>query len=305
MKNKAVLFVKGLAMGAADVVPGVSGGTVAFITGIYDQLLQALSSIPEAALLLLKGQVKQAWQLAHMNFLLVLFSGVIFSILSLARVITWLLETQPIALWSFFFGLILVSCYVVARDIQRWHWTRWLTFALGVGFAWWITVASPLDWGDDPVSLFFAGAIAICAMILPGISGSFILLLMGLYPTVLLAVKQLDLGVLWVFAAGCVCGLLAFSRFLRFALERWRDLTLALLTGIMFGSLNKVWPWKHTLTWRTNSQGVEVPLLQENILPWHYVDVLQTHAQLVPAILLMLCGIALVLGLERYARQSL
>ena len=305
MKNKAVLFVKGLAMGAADVVPGVSGGTVAFITGIYDQLLQALSSIPEAALLLLKGHVKQAWQLAHMNFLLVLFSGVIFSILSLARVITWLLETQPIALWSFFFGLILVSCYVVARDIQRWHWTRWLTFALGVGFAWWITVASPLDWGDDPVSLFFAGAIAICAMILPGISGSFILLLMGLYPTVLMAVKQLDLGVLWVFAAGCICGLLAFSRFLRFALERWRDLTLALLTGIMFGSLNKVWPWKHTLTWRTNSQGVEVPLLQENILPWQYADVLQTHAQLVPAILLMLCGVALVLGLERYARHSL
>ena len=305
MKNKAVLFVKGLAMGAADVVPGVSGGTVAFITGIYDQLLQALSSIPEAALLLLKGHVKQAWQLAHMNFLLVLFSGVIFSILSLARVITWLLETQPIALWSFFFGLILVSCYVVARDIQRWHWTRWLTFALGVGFAWWITVASPLDWGDDPVSLFFAGAIAICAMILPGISGSFILLLMGLYPTVLMAVKQLDLGVLWVFAAGCICGLLAFSRFLRFALECWRDLTLALLTGIMFGSLNKVWPWKHTLTWRTNSQGVEEPLLQENILPWQYADVLQTHAQLVPAILLMLCGVALVLGLERYARQSL
>jgi len=191
-------------MGAADVVPGVSGGTVAFITGIYDELLGALSRIPEAALLLLKGQVKQAWQLANANFLLILFSGVLLSILSLARVITWLLETQPIALWSFFFGLILVSCYLVGRDIQRWQISRWLAFTAGAGFAWWITVASPVAWGHDPLSLFFAGAIAICAMILPGISGSFILLLMGLYPTVLLAVKQLDLSVLLVFAGGCL-----------------------------------------------------------------------------------------------------
>jgi len=288
-------------MGAADVVPGVSGGTVAFITGIYDELLGALSRIPEAALLLFKGQVKQAWQLANANFLLILFSGILLSVLSLARVITWLLETQPIALWSFFFGLILVSCYLVGRDIQRWHLSRWLAFAVGAGFAWWITVASPVTWGHDPLSLFFAGAIAICAMILPGISGSFILLLMGLYPTVLLAVKQLDLSVLVVFAGGCLFGLLAFARVLQAALQRFRDLTLALLTGIMFGSLNKVWPWKQTLTWRTDSQGVEVPLLQENILPWHYAELFQSNPQLLSAVLLMLCGIVLVVGIERYA----
>ncbi len=301
MKNKVLLFVKGVAMGAADVVPGVSGGTVAFITGIYDELLGALSRIPEAALLLFKGQVKQAWQLANANFLLILFSGILLSVLSLARVITWLLETQPIALWSFFFGLILVSCYLVGRDIQRWHLSRWLAFAVGAGFAWWITVASPVTWGHDPLSLFFAGAIAICAMILPGISGSFILLLMGLYPTVLLAVKQLDLSVLVVFAGGCLFGLLAFARVLQAALQRFRDLTLALLTGIMFGSLNKVWPWKQTLTWRTDSQGVEVPLLQENILPWHYAELFQSNPQLLSAVLLMLCGIVLVVGIERYA----
>ncbi|HZJ93899.1 MAG TPA: DUF368 domain-containing protein [Thiopseudomonas sp.] len=303
MKNKVLLFVKGMAMGAADVVPGVSGGTVAFITGIYDELLGALSRIPEAALLLFKGQVKQAWQLANANFLLILFSGILLSVLSLARVITWLLETQPIALWSFFFGLILVSCYLVGRDIQRWHISRWLAFAAGAGFAWWITVASPVAWGHDPLSLFFAGAIAICAMILPGISGSFILLLMGLYPTVLLAVKQLDLSVLVVFAGGCLFGLLAFARVLQAALQRFRDLTLALLTGIMFGSLNKVWPWKQTLTWRTDSQGVEVPLLQENILPWHYADLFQSNPQLLSAVLLMLCGIVLVMAIERYASQ--
>ena len=303
MKNKFTLFIKGVAMGAADVVPGVSGGTVAFITGIYDELLGALSRIPEAVLLLLQGQIKRAWQLANVNFLLILFSGILVSILSLARVITWLLETQPIALWSFFFGLILVSCYLVGRDIQRWQLSRWLSFVLGAGFAWWITVAAPVTWGHDPLSLFAAGAIAICAMILPGISGSFILVLMGLYPTVLLAVKQLDLSILMVFAGGCLFGLLAFARLLRAALQHFRDLTLALLTGIMFGSLNKVWPWKETLTWRTDSHGVQVPLLQENISPWQFNQLFQVEAQLIPAVLLMLFGIVLVLALERYASK--
>ncbi len=300
-KSKALLLLKGMAMGAADVVPGVSGGTIAFITGIYDELLEALSRIPEALWLILQGQIKRAWQLANVNFLLILFSGVLLSVLSLARLITWLLETQPIALWSFFFGLIIVSCYLVARDIQRWHLNRWLAFAVGAVFAWWISVASPVSWGLDPLSLFAAGAIAICAMILPGISGSFILLLMGLYPTLLLAVKQLDLSFLSVFAAGCLFGLLAFSRLLRAALQRYRDLTLALLTGIMFGSLNKVWPWKNTLSWRIDRHGVEVPLLQENVSPWQFSSLFQVDAQLIPALLLTIFGIALVIGIERYA----
>lgn len=289
-------------MGAADVVPGVSGGTVAFITGIYDELLTALSRMPEAAWLLIQGQVKRAWQFGNLNFLLILFSGVLLSVLSLARLISWLLDTQPIAVWSFFFGLILVSCYLVARDIQRWQLNRVFALLLGVGFAWWITVASPISWGHDLPSIFVAGAIAICAMILPGISGSFILVLMGLYPTILLAVKQLDLTVMLVFAAGCVFGLLAFSRILHAALQRFRDVTLALLTGIMFGSLNKVWPWKHTLSWRIDSQGHEVPLLQNNVSPGQFADVLQMDAQLIPAVILAACAIVLVLVLERYAR---
>ncbi len=290
-------------MGAADVVPGVSGGTVAFITGVYDELLTALSRIPEAAWLVMQGKIKRAWQLAHINFLLILFSGILLSILSLARLITWLLDTQPIALWSFFFGLILVSCYLVGRDIQRWQLSRWLALLVGAGFAWWITVASPVTWGHDPLSIFAAGAIAICAMILPGISGSFILVLMGLYPAILLAVKQLDLSILLVFAGGCLFGLLAFARLLSAALQRFRDVTLALLTGIMLGSLNKVWPWKQTLSWRTDSHGVDVPLMQENVSPWQFADLFQTDAQLMPALLLAVCAVVAVLGLERYARQ--
>lgn len=288
-------------MGAADVVPGVSGGTIAFITGVYEDLLNALARIPEAAWLMLRGQVKQAWQLANANFLLILFSGVLLSILSLARLITWLLETQPIALWSFFFGLVLVSCVVVGRDVQRWRLSRFLLFALGAVLAWWVTVVTPLNWGHDPVSIFAAGAIAICAMILPGISGSFILLLLGLYPTILLAVKQLELSVLVVFAGGCLFGLLAFARLLRAALQHYRDLTLALLTGIMFGSLSKLWPWKNTLSWHTDRHGVAQPLLQENISPWYFSELFQVDAQLSLALSLAILGILLVWALERYA----
>ncbi len=303
MKDRVLLFLKGMAMGAADVVPGVSGGTIAFITGIYDQLLGALSRIPQAAWLLLQGQFKRAWQLADANFLLILFAGIACSILTFARLITWLLDTQPIALWSFFFGLIVVSCFLVARDVQHWRFSRWLALACGVAFAWWITVAAPVTWGQDPLSLFAAGAIAICAMILPGISGSFILLLMGLYPTVLLAVKQLDFSVLAVFAVGCLFGLLAFAHVLRMALERFRDVTLALLVGVMLGSLNKVWPWKKTLAWRADSHGQQVPFLQENILPWQFAEQFQVDAQLMPALVLMLLGIVLVIAIERYAGQ--
>ena len=298
MKNYLLLFGKGMAMGAADVVPGVSGGTVAFITGIYDELLRSIASVPEALVQLLRGRVAKAWQLANVNFLLVLFAGILTSVFSLARLITWLLSEHPIPVWSFFFGLILVSSHLVAREIARWNWTRVLSFAVGIAFAWWITVAAPVQWGSDPLSLFLAGAIAICAMILPGISGSFLLLLMGLYAVVLGAVKSLDVAVLAVFAAGCLVGILSFSRLLSWLLARYRDLTLAFLTGLMLGSLNKVWPWKHTLTWRTDSHGQQVPLLQENLWPSQYVSQAGQDSQWLLALLLAVVGVVLVLGLE-------
>jgi putative membrane protein len=231
MKKYFLLYAKGIAMGAADVVPGVSGGTVAFITGIYDELLRSIASIPAAAIMLLRGRVRDAWQAANATFLLILLLGIMTSVLSLARLITYLLAEHPIPVWSFFFGLILVSAHLVAREIQRWNWSRVLSFVLGGGFAYWITVASPVQLGSDPFSLFIAGAIAICAMILPGISGSFILVLLGLYSVVLGAVKGFDLALLAVFAAGCLVGLVSFASLLRWLLVRWRDLSLAFLTG--------------------------------------------------------------------------
>ncbi|MFV9653803.1 DUF368 domain-containing protein [Pseudomonas sp. NY15366] len=298
MKKYFLLYAKGMAMGAADVVPGVSGGTIAFISGIYDELLRSIAGIPEALLLLLRGRIKDAWQMANATFLLVLFSGIVTSILTLARVITYLLHHHPIPVWSFFFGLILVSTYLVGREIGRWNWSRAVSFALGLAFAYWITVAAPMQWGSDLPTLFLAGAIAICAMILPGISGSFILLLLGLYSVVLGAVKDLNLLVLAVFASGCVVGLLSFARLLSWLLSRWRDLSLAFLSGLMLGSLNKVWPWKETLTWRVDSKGEQVPLLQNNLLPGQFADVSGQDPQLLFAVVLAIGGIVLVLGLE-------
>ena len=190
MKNALLLYAKGMAMGAADVVPGVSGGTVAFITGIYDELLGSIASVPNAVAPLLKGRVAEAWRTANATFLLVLFAGILTSVFSLAKLITYLLEHHPIPVWSFFFGLILVSVHLVGKEIQRRSLSRLLSLCLGIGFAYWITVASPVQWGTSGISIFFAGAIAICAMILPGISGSFILVLLGLYPVILGAVKD-------------------------------------------------------------------------------------------------------------------
>ncbi|NQD95801.1 DUF368 domain-containing protein, partial [Pseudomonas sp. CrR25] len=211
---------------------------------------------------------------------------------------------HPIPVWSFFFGLILVSSHIVARDIQRWNWTRGVSFVLGATFAYWITVASPVQWGSDPLSVFCAGAIAICAMILPGISGSFILLLLGMYAFVLEAVRSLDLAVLALFASGCLLGLVSFAGLLRWLLARWRDLTLAFLTGLMLGSLNKIWPWKETLTWQTNGHGQRVPLLQENLLPGRFAEISGQDPQVVLAIVLAVAGVLLVLGLEWLAGRQ-
>ena len=307
MKNALLLYAKGMAMGAADVVPGVSGGTVAFITGIYDELLRSIGAVPNAVGPLLRGRVAEAWRIANANFLLVLFAGILTSVLSLAKLITYLLEHHPIPVWSFFFGLILVSVHLVSKEIQRRSVSRLISLCVGIGFAYWITVAAPMQWSASSISLFFAGAIAICAMILPGISGSFILVLLGLYPVILGAVRALDLGVMLTFAAGCLVGLLSFARLLSWVLQRWRDLTLAFLTGLMLGSLNKVWPWKETLTWRLDSHGERVPLLEQNLLPGTYGDLTGQDPQLLLAVLLAVAGVALVLGLEWFAgrRQPL
>jgi len=239
------IFLRGMLMGAADIVPGVSGGTMAFITGIYSRLLGAISGFDIAALkLVLNGRWREAWTKVDGGFLLVLGLGIALSVFSLARLITHLLATEPLLLWSFFFGLILASALTLLRHVQRWTPGAVGGLVLAVLIATAIGMAPVLSLPPHELSFFFAGFIAICAMILPGISGSFILVLLGMYPRVLAAIESFSLLPLIFFALGAGSGLLVFSRLLHWLLGRYHGQTLAFLTGFLFGSLLVVWPWK-------------------------------------------------------------
>lgn len=245
MKHVLRYLLCGMAMGAADVVPGVSGGTIAFITGIYQPLLDAIQSVDGNFFrLFFQGRFLQALRRIPWAFLLPLLAGIACSIFSLAKLVLYLLHTYPVGVWSFFFGLIVASIVLLFRDLGHGGWQEWLSFAVGAVFAWGLSGAEAVSMSQTPLMLFVAGFIAICAMILPGISGAFILVLLGQYQYVLSAVATLNLPILAVFALGCVCGLLIFARVLNMCLHRWHDATLALLIGIMAGSLRTVWPWK-------------------------------------------------------------
>ncbi|CAE6948738.1 hypothetical protein ACOMICROBIO_EPCKBFOG_04203 [Vibrio sp. B1FLJ16] len=292
-------------MGAADVVPGVSGGTIAFITGIYDTLLESIRRINPYLLTIWKREgFKAAFNHINGFFLLALFSGIFVSIGTLAKLITWLLSTHPIPIWSFFFGLILVSVYHIIRQVEQRDAIRFITLLAGVAFAYCITVLKPLHMEPTMLNTLIAGSIAICAMILPGISGSFILLLIGMYTPVLTAVKGFQIDILALFLCGCVIGLLTFSHLLSWLLRKFRDATLMFLTGLMIGTLPKIWPWKETLTWRTNSKGEQVPLLQHNLSPFEYEHITSQPSQLAIAVVMMFAAIALVLSLEKFADSS-
>lgn len=298
IKELVVVGLKGMAMGAADVVPGVSGGTIAFISGIYEELLTSISNVNFDLLKTLKsGGLKAAWKQVNGAFLLSLFVGVFVSIISLAKAIKWMLENEPILLWSFFFGLVLASVIYIAKQISKWNVFTWVLLILGATLAFYITTLNPLvSENSSPLFLFLAAALAICAMILPGISGAFILVLLGAYKPVLEAVNNRDVTSIAIVFAGAVAGLLTFSRVLKWLFANFKNYTLAVLTGFIIGSLNKIWPWKETLTWRTNSHGVQVPLNQQSISPFAF-----ENNQLAMACALAVVGFALILLLEKLA----
>ena len=299
IKDYIVLSLKGMAMGAADVVPGVSGGTIAFISGIYEELLGTISNINLKLLTTLRKEgIKAAWKQLNGNFLVALFTGIAISVFSLAKVLKWLLEHQPILLWSFFFGLVLASVIYVGKQIQKWNVLSILFLLIGAAAAYYITTLNPMvSENSSPWFLFLAGALAICAMILPGISGAFILVLLGAYKSVLEAVNERDIFTIAIVGLGAIVGLLSFSRILKWLFAKFKDYTLAILTGFIVGSLNKIWPWKETLTFRTNSEGVQVPLKQVSIAPNSY----DGDPQLLYAIGLAVVGFALILLLEKLA----
>lgn len=299
VKDYIVIGLKGMAMGAADVVPGVSGGTIAFISGIYEELLGSISNINLDLFKTLKNEgFKAAWKQLNGSFLLSLFLGIFISIFSLAQAIKYLLENEPILLWSFFFGLVLASVIYIAKQISKWNSISVLILILAAFLAYYITTLSPLvSENTSLLFMFLSGAIAICAMILPGISGAFIMVLLGAYKPILSAVSDRDYKTVTAVFLGAIVGLLSFSKVLKWLFSNYKNYTLAVLTGFITGSLNKIWPWKETLTWRTNSHGIKVAFNQQSVSPFSF----EGDAQLIMAIVLIIVGFLLILIMEKLA----
>jgi len=299
LKEYLVIGLKGMAMGAADVVPGVSGGTIAFISGIYEELLAAISNINFKLLKTLKTDgIKAAWKQVNGSFLLTLFFGIFISIISLAKTIKWLLENEPILLWSFFFGLVLASIIYIGKQISKWNVKIIILFILGISFGYVVTIMPPTNVGEiNYFFLIFAGAIASCAMILPGISGSYILLLLGVYSIVMTAITAKDYKIIGAIAIGVLIGLLSFARLLKWLFLNYKNQMLIVLTGVMLGSLNKVWPWKVAISTYIDSHGVTKPLVEQSILPVSF----DGDPKLMSAIVLAIVGFGLILLMEKLA----
>ena len=303
-KENILLYLKGIAMGAADVVPGVSGGTIALITGIYQELVESISKVGVVALkVLLKDGFGAAWDYINGWFLLVLLAGIMTSIVLLSHIILLLLENYPIPVWSFFFGLILASSLHVGATIEKLR-SVFIYLAIGVLVGYLLTEIAPVQSEFSYMYLFVSGAIAICAMILPGISGSFILLMLGMYVNVLTAVKGFDLPIIVVFAAGCLAGLLLFSRVLAWLLQHAHNITMAVLLGVMLGSLNRVWPWKEVLAYQIKSGGEQVAIAHRNLFPADFGEITGSEPQLLVATLMMIIGVVIVFLPDFFARQK-
>ena len=315
IKDYFLITLKGIAMGAADVVPGVSGGTIAFITGIYEELIDTINKIDFNVIKIAKQKgIKYAWQSINGNFLAALFVGITISIISLAKGIKWMLHNEPILLWSFFFGLVLASILYVGKQIKTFNFNIILAIIISSIASYFLTRAEPFTSPESPFYLLFCGFVAIIAMILPGVSGAFILLILGAYQTTIDTINDLAQGLITrdfnlfkeafinflMLAIGAILGLKIFSKILNWLFKNHKDLTLAMLTGFMIGSLNKIWPWKKVLTWRINSKGLSVPLTEESISPVNF----EGDNQLVFALILIGIGVVVILLLEKFGPEN-
>lgn len=287
-------------MGAADVVPGVSGGTIAFISGIYEELITSINNVNIALLNTLRKEgIKSFWIKLNGNFLLALLLGIGISVLSLAKLISWLMENEPIPLWSFFFGLVLASILLVGKEIKKWELSTIIIMIVGAAVAYYITQLPPSENSASLPYLFFSGALAICAMILPGISGAFILVLLGSYKTVLDAVHERDLKIIATVGLGAIFGLLSFAKLLKWMFTHYKNLTLALLTGFIVGSLNKIWPWKEVLETKMFGEKI-ITIKEQNVSPFSF----DGDSQLTSAVILALLGFSVIFILEKLASKK-
>lgn len=293
-----------MAMGIAEVIPGVSGGTIAFITGIYEELIRTIKRVlgPDWIQAWRKEGLPGAWRTANGTFLLFLLAGMAVGVVFGVLVVSHILETYPVLLWAFFFGLIIASAIYIGRQVGHWGTGQVISLIAAAGVAYWITIASPSQGTGALWFVFISGMIAISALILPGISGSFILLLMGMYTIIIPSMKEVlatqdgqSFIVLVVFGLGCLLGLATFSRLLSWTFKRYHDTTMAVLTGFMIGSLNKIWPWRNVLSYRTDSSGEQVPFLERSVLPGEF----NGEPMVWPALALMVAGFIVVFALDR------
>ncbi len=312
LKDYLIIAIKGLAMGAADVVPGVSGGTIAFISGIYEELIGTINKLDLNFFKIWRREgLIYSWKKYNLTFLMSLFIGILISILSLARIIKWLLHNEPLLLWSFFFGLVLASIIYIGKQITKWNIKVILGIIIAAIASYLITIAEPIASPDNNWYLLFCGFIAIIAMILPGVSGAFILLILGAYQTFIDILNQFREGIInlnlkelyqsfikiAIIGVGAIIGLKLFSKALNWMFQNHKNSTLAILTGFMIGSLNKIWPWKKTILSRLNSEGVEVPFIEKSILPNHF----EGDPMILFVLLYTTIGFILILILERLA----
>src|SRR5690554_914612 len=310
-----LITAKGIAMGAADVVPGVSGGTIAFISGIYEELVETIHKLDIGFFKSWKKEgFASAWSTYNLPFLLALGTGILISILSFAKVITYVMTTYPIAVWSFFFGLVIASILYVVNQMSRWRLASIAALVIASILSYLITIAEPIGSSDSTWFLFFAGFIAIIAMILPGISGAFILLLLGAYQSVIGIITQLGSGItsldssilfdaigkLLIFGVGAITGLKVFSKALNWMFKHHKNLILAVLTGFMIGALNKIWPWKEVLEYRMNHSGEQVPFIERSILPQNF----EGSPQVIYAIIFAVIGFLTIFLLEKFASKK-
>ena len=294
-----LIFLRGLIMGAAEVVPGVSGGTIAFVTGIYERLILALRNFsPDLLTQWRQLGLVGVWQRVDGNFLASLAFGMGVGVLLLSGLVSYLMINHPVSLWSFFFGLIIASSLVVCRQVGSWRSTVGLALGTGLALGLAITYITPVHLNPTLPGLFLGGSIAVCAWILPGLSGSFMLLLLGLYGPALHAVESLDLTRLAALASGCAVGLLLFARLLEYLFRTLRDVVLACLTGFMLGSLSAVWPWKQTISYQIGRHGEQIPVIQEPVLPATWSQLHGLDADIPSALVFMLLGAGLVMSLE-------
>lgn len=330
-KQYLSITAKGLAMGAADAVPGVSGGTIAFISGIYEELIFTISNVNLSLLKTLKDKgFFSFWNQLNGNFILALLAGIFISFVSFMKLANFLIENHPIFIWSFFFGLIIASILFIGKQIKAWNVKIISALIFGCLIAYYITTLPPLANNDNPYFLFIAGAIAICAMILPGISGSFILLILGAYKTLSDAIDDYNFKNIFIFIGGAIIGLLSFSRVLKWLFKHYENSTLAVLTGFIIGSLNVIWPWKQTISVFSKKAGKEIPfesitdlgslsvyqisiqnfesykiMLEKSVSPFTYSTINNgIDSQLTLAIVFMILGFLTILLLEKTANKK-